>query len=809
MFVCVLLLCTVCVPSAFGAASPPPSEPVYFTPPPQPLVDGEALPALEFHKPDFIYHGAAVQTEPRLYVLYYGTNWTKTETGRVVKLVLEAFFEGLKNEYEAKGESSWEAILKQYVNVQGEYRSAVYSHTELAPHKETSLTKVTEATVKSLVAEYIAEKKIKTERNDQFLVLPAPGSTYEIAKDECGYHEVVHDESDLAQEYEVTLDPYAKDIPKCDFLAWDEKMSEAMKYQESTLVVASHEFAESVTDPQYLKPEWEKEEKEGKEPEVVAWEDETAPEGGEIADLCNEREKLSFEKGEDPYYHAAQQYSQKGELYANTLMDYHDGKQCQIKDPPAPTPPAPTAETEGADIGSTNATLHGSVNPESAITNYYFEYGTTTGYGSYAPVGPPGQLAGWETSPVAVTASLAGLAPATTYHYRLVASSWVGTTTGTDHTFTTPGWRILTTPKAPGEKGRNDKMVGVSCASGTACEGVGSFLTEESLEAPLSESWNGTSWTVQSAQAPKEAVGTYPEAVSCSSSTACMATGDWDNLEGAEHLFAERLSGGSWSLALPGAPETTSGTLAAVSCPASNECYAAGWYYKTTPHELLPIVERWNGSEWKILTTATLPAEDKEARFSGISCAAAEKCVAVGRYVSETLGIQPLVENLSGTGWSWQTLAGKELISAELASVSCTAPSACTAVGHNHEHTQEALIARYNGTAWSLESSPSPTGKPAELEAEWALTQVSCAAATVCTTTGSYTAPTGEKTKLLGEVWDGTAWSLAPPLPRTGAATNRITGLSCPTERKCFATGYTENSSKTETESLAEELEGA
>jgi hypothetical protein len=393
-----------------------------------------------------------------------------------------------------------------------------------------------------------------------------------------------------------------------------------------------------------------------------------------------------------------------------------------------PPPPPPTVTTEGSSgIAAHAATLGATVNPNGADTHYYFEYGTVSGlYESDAPA-LPGNDAGSGTSPLTEKVEVTGLEQHTTYYYRVVASNATGTSYGTEKTFKTPGWQILTTPKAPGEHTRHDQLVAVSCASGTICAGVGSFLTEEFMQAPLSESWNGSNWAVQAAPAPKGALGTYPEAVSCSSSTACTATGRWLDEKGTYHLFAERLSGSSWSLQSPATPETTSATLAGVSCPASNECYTAGWYVKTSPREQLPIVERWNGSEWKILTTATLPAEDKEGAFSGISCPAVEHCVAVGTYYSKTLGIQPLVENLSGTKWTWQTLPGSGLISAELAGVSCTSTSACTAVGHNHEHTKEALIARWNGTSWTLQSSPSPTGKPAEIEAGWDLTQVSCA----------------------------------------------------------------------------------
>lgn len=85
-------------------------------------------------------------------------------------------------------------------------------------------------------------------------------------------------------------------------------------------------------------------------------------------------------------------------------------------------------------ITSTSATLNGTVNPEGQATSYYFEYGTTTSYGSQTATSP----AGSGTTDVAVSAPLSALTPDTTYHYRVVAVNGSGTTLGSDVSFTTP-----------------------------------------------------------------------------------------------------------------------------------------------------------------------------------------------------------------------------------------------------------------------------------------------------------------------------------------------------------------------------------
>src|SRR5205823_14715377 len=78
--------------------------------------------------------------------------------------------------------------------------------------------------------------------------------------------------------------------------------------------------------------------------------------------------------------------------------------------------------------------LRGGVYPNGADTTYWWEYGTSTAYGQQTAATDIGT----GTTPVAVSDSVSGLEPATTYHYRLVAQNSFGTEYGYDYTLTTP-----------------------------------------------------------------------------------------------------------------------------------------------------------------------------------------------------------------------------------------------------------------------------------------------------------------------------------------------------------------------------------
>ena len=86
--------------------------------------------------------------------------------------------------------------------------------------------------------------------------------------------------------------------------------------------------------------------------------------------------------------------------------------------------------------------LKGSVDPYGLDTHYHFEYGTTTSYGTNVPV--PDADAGSNEGFIPVSQTVTGLAPSTTYHFRLFASNSAGPNTSKDETLTTPA-----NPNAP------------------------------------------------------------------------------------------------------------------------------------------------------------------------------------------------------------------------------------------------------------------------------------------------------------------------------------------------------------------------
>lgn len=131
-------------------------------------------------------------------------------------------------------------------------------------------------------------------------------------------------------------------------------------------------------------------------------------------------------------------------------------------------PARPSATTGAvANIAPTSATLLGSVRPNELATSYNFQYGPTTDYTAATARVAAGR--GDDRVPVAI--DVAGLAPNTDYHYRIVARNRRGTVPGADRTFRTRrqplGFSLTATPN-PAPFGSSIVLSGALAGTRTA-----------------------------------------------------------------------------------------------------------------------------------------------------------------------------------------------------------------------------------------------------------------------------------------------------------------------------------------------------
>jgi hypothetical protein len=122
----------------------------------------------------------------------------------------------------------------------------------------------------------------------------------------------------------------------------------------------------------------------------------------------------------------------------------------------------------------------------------------------------------------------------------------------------------------------------------------------------------------------------------------------------------------------------------------------------------------------------------------------------------------------------------------ELAGVSCTGSSACTAAGNytNGVGNPVPLVERWDGTSWTVQAGPEAGG-------EGGLAGVACSSATYCVAVGNRIVY-DHLTVPFAETWSAGAWvthSVATQHNETGLGDIELYGVACPSRQACFAVG--------------------
>ena len=172
-----------------GLLAPPAwakGEKVQFVPGPEagPLVSETAPEELEYH-PEA--EGKGVEHEPKLYVVFWGSSFTTTTAGKEARAMVENLYSHLSG-------SEYQGILTQYFDTKAHIASTVAASFS-CDGSVTAPVKVGKAAIRE-EAERIREAHGWPEEaeNDQFVVIAAPGSSYEAGFEPatgegfCAYH---------------------------------------------------------------------------------------------------------------------------------------------------------------------------------------------------------------------------------------------------------------------------------------------------------------------------------------------------------------------------------------------------------------------------------------------------------------------------------------------------------------------------------------------------------------------------------------------------------------------------------------------
>jgi hypothetical protein len=300
-------------------------------------------------------------------------------------------------------------------------------------------------------------------------------------------------------------------------------------------------------------------------------------------------------------------------------------------------------------------------------------------------------------------------------------------------------WTSLAT-RGPSYSGLN----GIWCSRALRCIAVGF-----SRYAPFSETWNGSTWRQVEVPAPVGQIGSELTSVSCTSFTNCSAVGFYMNQASTSLTLAAIWNGKRWSLTnSPNPPGVTGSELDGVGCATASSCLAVGYSFNSKGNSRT-LAETWNGSRWSVLPSPNGPNGSEDV-LSAVTCSTGIGCTAVGNYFGLSGRSIPLIEDWNGSAWNQTTVAK---IDGEFDGISCGGRSACMAVGHASDGTYTEV---HIDGVWKTVQSPNPkfAGKSAYLAG------ISCSTSSACSAVGSYTGVSSDTTYNLGEIFNGVEWKL-------------------------------------------------
>jgi Subtilase family/Peptidase inhibitor I9 len=362
-------------------------------------------------------------------------------------------------------------------------------------------------------------------------------------------------------------------------------------------------------------------------------------------------------------------------------------------------------------------------------------------------------------------------------------------------TFWLPRWTIQTTANASGAEHTVVEDMSCEPESTNTCTSVGWQTASGGVSTPYAMYWNGSTWSSQSTAAPAGTTAAELQANHCLSKTSCVTAGNYTTTSGTFSLI-EAWNGTSWSIqASPNPAGATETHMKGVSCKEITACIAVGYSGSGSTSSLVAM--RGNSGTWT-LQTVPLPSGvgATGGELTGVECTSTTSCVAVGRYYVSASTYWGMISTWNGTTWTSQVAPKPtgEPKRSTLLDISCSTVSSCAAVGGylNKSSVQVTFVTKWNGTSWSWQESPNPSGSTNTV-----LQNVSCVASSPCVAVGDWLDKSGVW-RPMAQYWNGTAWVIEPTEIPSGQTFGLLAGIACRTT--CQAVGwYTDAGGKNKT----------
>ncbi|HUC53864.1 MAG TPA: alkaline phosphatase family protein [Candidatus Cybelea sp.] len=248
-------------------------------------------------------------------------------------------------------------------------------------------------------------------------------------------------------------------------------------------------------------------------------------------------------------------------------------------------------------------------------------------------------------------------------------------------------------------------------------------------------------------------------------------TTDTISAQGAGKAAAQvSLTGAGWSVVPSYSFGSIDNNLTGVSAAAANDAWAVGAYYPSSSNILATLAEHFDGTRW---TAYPLPKVGVEENvLLAVSMPSTGAAWAVGYYVSGKFQQQTLIEHFDGTVWSVVPSPSPGALQNILYGVAAISDSDVWAVGAEQDANElwHTLTEHWNGSVWSVVNAVDAGSTGNQFYAVKALASNNVYA--VGQQTGA-----GFPNQALIEHWNGTAWSVVSS-PADGSASALPLGVT-------------------------------
>ena len=271
------------------------------------------------------------------------------------------------------------------------------------------------------------------------------------------------------------------------------------------------------------------------------------------------------------------------------------------------------------------------------------------------------------------------------------------------------GWNIVTSPNT--DPSQSNLFMDTACANAWSCWAVGGVIPTlggNSQPNALIDSWNGSTWSIDSDIALPGTDASLLWSVDCVGASDCWAVGGQEPTgnQGPQTL-AEHWDGSTWTMVPTPAVD---GYLFSVTCSASADCWAVGDSVDSQGNPLNAIIYHWDGSLWS--RVAAPSSGETYDQLESVTCTNGSDCWAVGSagpnqiqynflpgIAPTVVGARALIEHWNGSAWSVST-GGSSGAGEYLTAVTCTGGRELLGGGIHDGRKRQPLLVSGGALEW-------------------------------------------------------------------------------------------------------------